>query len=188
VIGLSAIFDDVRTSSPGKLWQPRALLLLACAWVFWRHLSDPLYGGIVKGLNLGIHELGHVVFAFLGDFLSIAGGTVLQVTLPLVAFWMFYRQRDYFAIAIAFCWLATNFFDIAAYAADARAQELPLVSIGGGEPEHDWFFLLAEMNLLNYDTVIGGLFRMLGMLSFAAGLTFGGWVIRQMRVPPKASG
>ena len=187
MIALSSFFDEARKTAPGKSWQPRALLLVACAWIFLRHLRDPLYGGIVKGLNLGIHELGHVVFAVLGDFAGIAGGTLLQLALPLIAFWMFYRQRDYFAIAIAFCWLATNFFDVAVYAADARAQDLPLVSIGGGEPEHDWFFMLAEMNLLNYDTMIGGLFRMLGMLSFAAGLTFGAWVIRQMRVPRAAS-
>ena len=168
------------------MWQPRALLLLACGWIFLRHLQDPLYGGIVKGLNLAVHELGHVVFAFLGDFMAIAGGTLLQLAFPLIAFWMFYRQRDHFAIAIAFCWLATNLFDVAVYAADARAQDLPLVSIGSGDPEHDWFSKLGQANLLNYDTMIGGLFRGLGILSFAAGLSFGFWVIQQMRAPRKA--
>jgi hypothetical protein len=48
--------------------------------------------------------------------------------------------------------------------------------------------MLAETNLLNYDTEIGGMFRGLGMLSFAAGLTFGFWVIQQMRVPRKTTG
>lgn len=183
---LAAFFDEVRQSAPGKLWQPRALLLLICGWILLRHLQDPLYGGIVKGLNLGIHELGHVVFAFFGDFVGIAGGTLLQLAIPLIAFWMFYRQRDYFAIAIAFCWLGTNFFDVSAYAADARAGELPLVSLGGGDPEHDWFVMLAETNLLYYDNVIGGLFRLLGMVSFGVGLAFGFWVIRQMRARRKS--
>ena len=184
---LARFLDDARQSSPGKHWQLRALLLVICSWIFWRHLQDPLYGGIVKGLNLAIHELGHVVFAFLGGFLAIAGGTILQLTIPLVAFWMFYRQRDYFAIAIAFCWLGTNFFDVAAYAADARAGQLPLVSIGGGDAEHDWFIMLAETDLLYKDKMIGGLFRGLGILSFAAGLTFGMWVLNQMRVPRSAA-
>jgi hypothetical protein len=180
---VTKFFDDARQSAAGKLWQPRALLLAICCWIFWRHLQNPLYGGIVKGLNLAIHELGHVVFGFLGDFMAIAGGTILQLAIPLVGFWMFYRQRDYFAIAVALCWLGTNFFDVAAYAADARAGQLPLVSIGGGDPEHDWFIMLAETNLLYYDKVIGGLFRGLGILSFGAGLTFGIWVLNQMRVP-----
>ena len=183
---LGNFLDDVRQSSPGKLWQPRALLLVLCGWIFWRHLQDPLYGGIVKGINLGIHELGHVAFAFLGEFIGIAGGTILQLALPLVAFVMFYRQRDHFAIAIAFCWLATNFFDVAAYASDARAGQLPLVSIGGGDAEHDWFVMLAETDLLYKDQLIGGVFRLLGILSFAAGLAFGLWVIKQMRAPRKA--
>jgi hypothetical protein len=180
---IATFLAEARTTSAGKFWQPRAALLLICAWIFYRHLRDPLYGGIVKGLNLGIHELGHVCFGFAGDIIGVAGGTLLQLTVPLIGSWMFYRQRDYFAIAVACCWLGTNLFDVAAYAADARAGELPLVSMGGGDPEHDWFVMLAETNLLNYDRTIGGLFRAAGMLSFAAGLAFGVWVLRQMRVP-----
>jgi len=179
-----AFFEAARQESAGKIWQPRALLLLICTWIFYRHLKDPLYGGIAKGLNLAIHEAGHVVFGFFGiDFLGVAGGTILQLAAPLIAAWMFYKQRDHFGIAIASCWLATNFFDVAVYAADARAGQLPLVSIGGGDPEHDWFIMLAETNLLNYDKVIGGLFTAAGVLSFLTGIGFGGWLVVQMRRP-----
>lgn len=183
---LTHVVEDARATAAGKQWQPRALLLLICAWLFYKHLADPFYGGIAKGLNLAIHEIGHVFFGFFGiDFLSIAGGTILQLAAPLAAFWMFSRQRDYYAIAIAFCWLGTNLFDVAAYAGDARARQLPLVSVGGGDPEHDWFILLLDTNLLNYDTVIGGLFRFAGFLSFVIGLGFGAWLLQQMRANPK---
>jgi hypothetical protein len=157
---------------------PRALLLLVCAWIFYRHLQDPFYGGIVKGLNLAIHEIGHVLFGFVGEFIGIAGGTILQLAAPLVAAWLFYRQRDYFAIAIALCWLGTSCFDVAVYAADARAGDLPLVGLGGGDPEHDWFIMLAETNLLNHDQVVGACFRVLGMIAFLSGLGFGAWLTR----------
>jgi hypothetical protein len=177
---LTTFFDDARRYSAGKLWQPRAALLVLCAWIFLRHLKDPSYGGIVKGLNLAIHEIGHVLFGFLGDFIGIAGGTILQIAAPLIASWMFYRQRDYFAIAIALCWLGTSFFDVAVYAADARAGNLPLVGLTA-DPEHDWFIMLAETNLLYHDQTIGKIFRLLGMLSFAAGLGFGTWLVLQMR-------
>lgn len=162
-------------------WQPRALLLLALTWIFYRHLQDPLYGGIVKGLNLAIHEIGHVLFGFAGDFIGIAGGTILQLAAPFAAFWMFHKQRDKFAIAVAYCWLATNLFDVAAYAADARAGDLPLVSIGGGDPEHDWFIMLAETNLLNHDKQIGEAFRLAGVLCFLVGLGYGAYIIMKMR-------
>lgn len=179
---MTGFFADARTNAVGKMWQPRALLLLVCAWIFYHHLRDPLYGDIASGINLAIHEAGHVVFGFFGiDFLMVAGGTILQLAAPLIAAWMFYRQRDYFGIAIAFCWLATNFFDVAAYAADARAGELQLVSLGGGDPEHDWFIMLAETDLLNYDKVIGGMFRAAGDLCFLFGIGFGSWLVVQMR-------
>ena len=177
---MHAFLSDAREWAQGRPWPARALLLLICGWIFWQHLRDPLYGGIVKGLNLAIHEIGHVLFGFMGEFIGIAGGTILQLAAPIVAGWMFYRQRDFFAICIALCWLGTNFFDIAVYAADARAGDLPLVSIGGGDPMHDWFVLLAETGLLQQDQLVGGLFRMLGMTSFLAGLGLGVWLLRQM--------
>ena len=165
----------------GKQWVPRALLLLVCAWLLVRHLQDPLYGGIVKGLNLALHEIGHVLFGFIGDFIGIAGGTILQLAAPVLAGVMFYRQRDFFAIAIALCWLGTNFFDVAVYASDARAGDLPLVGLGGGDPEHDWFIMLAETDLLYKDKLIGSLFRWCGIVSFVVGLGFGGWLVTRMR-------
>lgn len=184
---MKPFFEEARAWAHGRQWLPRALLLLICAWIFYRHMSDPYYGGIVKGLNLAIHEIGHVLFGFVGDFIGIAGGTLLQLAAPLISAWLFYRQRDYFAIAIALCWLGTSFFDVAVYAADARAGELPLVSLGGGDPEHDWFIMLAETNLLNHDQVIGAFFRLLGMASFAAGLGFGGWLVRSARARPQSA-
>lgn len=171
-------FADARDWAQGRPWLARALLLLVCAWLFYRHAQDPMYGGIVKGLNLAIHEIGHVLFGFAGDFIGIAGGTILQLAVPVLAAWLFYRQRDFFAIGIALCWLGTSFFDVAVYAADARAGELPLVSLGGGDPEHDWFIMLAETDLLNHDRTVGAVFRAFGIISFMAGLGFGAWLVR----------
>jgi hypothetical protein len=176
---MRAFLREAEEWSAGKQWQPRAALLLICGWIFYRHLQDPMYGGIVKGLNLAIHEIGHVLFGFVGEFIGIMGGTILQIAVPIISAWMFYRQRDFFAIAIALCWLGTSFFDVAVYAADARAGDLPLVGLGGGDPEHDWFIMLAETDLLNHDKAIGGLFRALGIISFVAGISFGTWLLRR---------
>lgn len=184
---MQAFLLEAREWARGRNWIPRALLLLVCGWIFYRHLQDPMYGGIVKGLNLAIHEIGHVLFGFIGEFIGIAGGTILQLAAPLVAAWLFYRQRDFFAIAIAMCWLGTSFFDVALYAADARAGDLPLVGLGGGDPEHDWFIMLAETDLLNHDETIGGIFRLFGIVSFVVGLWFGGWLVRVAASTKRAS-
>ena len=164
----------------GRNWIYRAPLIAYFAYVFVRHLLDPLYGSIIGGLNLGIHELGHLVFGFLGQTISVAGGTIAQLGVPIFAIFNFYWQRDYFAIALSFGWLSTNFFNIATYVADARAQSLALVSIGGGPACHDWEYMLGRMNMLSFDTAIAGIIRALAVLSMLVCLIAGVWLLRQM--------
>jgi hypothetical protein len=166
----------------GKNWLARLPFLLWFSYVLARHLSDPLYSSILGGLNLGIHELGHVIFGFLGQFMGVAGGTVFQLFVPIFAAWNFYRQNDFFSIALSFGWLSTNLFSIATYAADARALELPLVTpFGGGEGVvHDWEYLLSTMNILQYDYLVGGIFRVLAVISMLICFSGGAWLLWQM--------
>jgi hypothetical protein len=164
-------------------WYLRAPLLLWFAWIFKQHLGDPFYSSLFGGLNLGIHELGHFLFMPFGEMMSVAGGSLLQCVVPLIAAWMFYRQRDYFAVAIAFCWLSTNLFSVATYAADARTQQLPLVSPGDGEPVHDWHFMLGAMGWFRYDRLFGRGLRLLAMIAMLGGLGGGALVLRKMMRP-----
>jgi uncharacterized membrane protein YgdD (TMEM256/DUF423 family) len=159
----------------------RLILWLFLFYIFLRHLGDPMYQSIFKPLNLGIHELGHLVFSPLGQFLMVAGGTIAQLLVPLISFFMFYRQRDYFAFTVSFCWMGTNLFSVAGYMADARKMALPLVTpFGGEEIIHDWNYLLGKMGLLNSDTVLGGFVRLLAILNMVIGLVFGAWLILKM--------
>ena len=174
-------FDDVSHWCRGKIWYFRAIVLLFFLYIFLRHLANPMYNSIFKGLNLGIHELGHFVFVFFGRFIEIAGGTILQLLVPLIAIFMFYKQRDYFAIAFSFGWLSTNLFDVATYIADARARALPLVSPGSSEYIiHDWNYLLRRMGLLKMDTTIAFFTRVLAVVSMLICLGFGTWIILKM--------
>src|SRR6185295_13039745 len=95
--------------------------------------ADPQGWTIFSGINLPIHEGGHLLFRMLGwEFLHVAGGTLLQLLAPIGSAVMFFKQRDYFAIAFCFGWLSTNLISIGVYMADARALQLPLVSAEGG--------------------------------------------------------
>ena len=168
-------------ASRGKVWWYRTPLLVPFAWILSRHLVDSEYQSIFGGINLAIHEGGHLFFMWFGsDFLAVAGGTLLQCLCPIVTGIMFYKQRDFFAIGIACFWLGTNFADIAPYAADARAQMLPLVSPFPGAPGHDWNYLLGTLGLLGQDQVIGGAFHVAGILTMGAGLLGAVWVLRVM--------
>lgn len=158
----------------------RGLLLLILTLIFWRYLTEPSYRSIFNGLNLVIHEAGHAAFSYFGEWISVAGGTVFQLGLPLLAGIIFYRQGDVFAVTVALFWLGTNAVEVGIYAADARARALPLVSPSTAEPIHDWYYMLARAGLLRLDLLIGGLFRAGGLAAMGLALATGGWLVRVM--------
>ncbi len=158
----------------------RLPVLVWFAWILSRHLRDPDYQSLFGGLDLAIHEAGHIVFGPLGDIMGVAGGTILQLAAPLIAGFLFLRQRDWFAIAVASCWLSVNLFDVARYAGDARAQALPLVSPTSGDPIHDWGYLLGRIGMLHDDLIIARGIRALAVLTMLAGLVAGGWLVWRM--------
>lgn len=180
-----AIKNEATEWCQGKNWLVRLPLLLFFVYVLARHLSDPMYSSVIGALNLGIHELGHYIFGFLGQFLGIAGGTIFQLFVPVFAVFNFYRQRDFFAIALSFGWLSTNLFNVGTYAADARTLSLPLVSpFGGGDNEvyHDWEYMLSTLNILQYDSVVALVFRVLAVISMLVCFCAGAWILWQMIV------
>lgn len=190
--GRLGFFAEARAESAGKLWWVRAPLWIYFAVVFGRHVfGDGPYRSLFDGINLGIHELGHVVFRPFGEFLHFAGGTILQLAAPIAAGVVFFRQRDFFAISVALCWLATNLWGISIYVGDARTLELHLVAPGMGVMPageggilHDWNHLLGPLGLLPYDQLLAGLFRWSAVLSMLTGLGFGAWVLWQMARQP----
>lgn len=162
----------------GKDWKLRLPLLIWFVYVLVRHLADPMYNSILAPVNLGIHELGHFIFSIFGQFISMAGGTILQLLAPLFLMINFYRQGDFFAITLCFGWLSTNLFNVATYIADARAMDLPLVMVFGNENViHDWNYLLSKLGLLQFDTIIAFLVRFLAVLSMLVCLYSGGWLL-----------
>lgn len=166
----------------GRRWIGRAVLLVYFAYVGVRHLGDPLYGSLFGGINLAVHEAGHVVFAFLGEWVMVAGGTILQCAVPIAATWLLLRQGDWFGLPVGGFWEATNLYNVATYMGDARAQELPLVTIGGGEPavEHDWTYLLDSVGLLEQDERLAGLVRIAAFVLLWGSLALGAWMCSLM--------
>ncbi len=148
----------------GRIWLFRALMLLWFAYIFARYSANPQYSVVFDAINLGIHELGHYLWSPFGTFVAFLGGSLTQCLAPIVTVAVFYRQRDYFAMAFCFGWLSTNLYDVSVYAGDAQARALPLVSPGSSEPMHDWFYILSQLGLLEYDGPIS-----LGLRAVAAG-------------------
>ena len=164
----------------GKPWWWRLPLLLWFIFELKINLQNPS-ASIFHLLNLPIHEMGHVIFHYTGMmFLMVAGGTITQLAAPLYGMWNFWLQKDFFAIALCFGWLSTNLFDISVYMGDARSQSLQLVSLGSGEPLHDWHYLLGHMGLLPFDHFFAGTVWLIALLSMLFCFAAGGWLLWQM--------
>lgn len=152
-----------------RRWARLALTLLLGAWGI-AIARDPA-GSITHGLNLAIHETGHLVFLPFGEFLHFAGGTLFQLVVPLGFLGYFLRRGDRHAASLMLWWVGVNLWDIAPYVDDARNLELPLV--GGGE--HDWNYLLEELGVLHLDHVIARRVHAAGTL---VALVATGWGVR----------
>jgi hypothetical protein len=59
--------------------------------------------------------------------------------------------------------------------ADARAQQLPLLTVGDPEfVEHDWFVMFSGLGVLEHDTQIASLVRCIGWMGMFA---VAGWLL-----------
>ncbi|MHC5036094.1 MAG: hypothetical protein ACYTHM_02160 [Planctomycetota bacterium] len=99
---------------------------------------------------------------------------------PIGAAVIFWRQGDFFGIAFAFGWLATNFFEVGVYMADAAVQALPLVSPFTANPQHDWTYIFTRMGLLRQSAGIGMLVKLLATGTMVAAIGWGGWLVWRM--------
>ena len=123
----------------------------------------------IDNVNLPIHETGHILFGMFGELVTAMGGSLFQLILPAIFGGYFLRRRDQYAASVALWWVAENFWNVAIYIADAREQALPLV--GGGE--HDWAFILAELDVLRYDDRIAAIVRFVGIVVFVIAVLWG---------------
>lgn len=164
-----------------SFWQPRVLILLGFAYLFVRLIIDPSYSGFLDRINFVIHEFGHIFAAPFGQAIHMIGGTFLQCAIPFLLAVGFVCEQNYFEACMLMCWLGVNFYDIAVYMADARAQILPLANFGGGGPIiHDWNYFLTKLSLLEWDTKLAFLVRCAGFMTIAGSLFAGAWLLREM--------
>lgn len=159
----------------GKSWLLRLPVLFFMFYLLCQDIANPNYFGFIRYFDLLIHESGHWIFMFFGETLTVLGGSLLQIIIPIVFIFAFWKQSDYFAITFCFSWLGDNLFYVATYIADARARKLIL--LGGDTSGHDWYNLLSGWNLLAYDTIIASAVQFLAATAMIAGVFFGSWIL-----------
>ena len=170
--------NDIFLSCRGKSWVVRLPVLIFMIYLLIQNMFNPDYFGFIRYFDLIIHEAGHWIFMPFGETLTILGGTLMQIIIPVVFAGAFWRQFDYFGLSFCLVWLGDNLFYVATYIGDARARVLPL--LGGDSSGHDWYALLSGWGMLNYDTTIATLVQFLGVLIAVFGVVLGGGALWMM--------
>jgi hypothetical protein len=136
-------------SRPGTV---RLIVALAAGAYFLWALLHPFDWRLIDGVNLVIHEAGHIFFMPFGEFVMIAGGSLLQLIVPSVFAFYFYQQGKHYSCALVLFWVGESLLNVSVYAGDAVAMQLPL--LGGDDSIHDWNYLLDHLGWLSHTTAI----------------------------------
>lgn len=183
--------ESIATQKPDPLtWYGRvAVLLFVAIWGFRLAAMDyrdgEINGSFMHNIVLPIHEAGHIFFIPLGEFMTILGGSLFQVALPLgIGAAFLWRQRDAFGAAICLWWAGASVVDLAPYIWDSINPQL--IMLGGHTGEdgpHDWIYLLERLGAMKQAHTLGSAGHHLGALMMLAGVIWGGvWLYRAMNV------
>jgi hypothetical protein len=165
-------------------WQPVSKAALG-AWLLFYGLfllyalTDSSGFLFIDQANLIVHEAGHLLFGWFGSTLGLWGGTLFELIVPVALAVYFAIQRQTTGVAFAAFFFFENFLYISVYMADARAQVLPLVTVGGPEMgEHDWFRIFSQLGLLQHDRGIAAVVKLIGWLGMLGTV---GWLASRAR-------
>ncbi len=162
----------------------RALLL--AVFVIWglRLMTCSVAEGemaqsFIHGPLLVFHEAGHVLFMPLGEWMTVAGGTLMQCLMPAVLGGaLLWKNRDPFGASFGLWLLGVSLMDTAPYLYDALHPQLILLGGRMGEEGgHDFIFLLESLGLRQHAQGLG-----LGLHRLGAGVTllalgWAGWLL-----------
>jgi hypothetical protein len=162
--------------NPAHTGLRRIVVVALAVYVAWLAFGYRYH--FLDGVNLLIHEAGHVVFSPLGQTISVAGGTILQLLFPLAFVAHFWRRGQQFGAAVCGVWASESLMYTARYLGDAQAQELPLI----GGHIHDWNYLLGQAGLLESASGLGTGLHILASLA-AISFVWLAWKETQPAIP-----
>jgi hypothetical protein len=139
------------------------ILTLYFVWI----ALDPMGGSFMDLVDLPVHEAGHVLFRLFGEFMSIAGGSLFQVIVPVIFAGYFWWREQYYSMAIVLFWVGQSIINVYVYAADAQVMQLVLISgLTGSEGSfHDWNYILTATGMISSTKIVAGIIRAAGTLT-----------------------
>jgi len=166
-----------RESMPGIAAAPQPPVVHTGRWVLsavaivmlgWSSAATGAMVPLLAGVDLGIHEFGHLVMGWAPWIIGVFAGSFFQVAAPLgLSAYFGFARREVWAAGPLMAWAGVSLRNVAVYIADAPYQRLELW--GGDNVVHDWAQLLAGKpmqhaeqiawcaNSLGWGLVAGGL-------------------------------
>lgn len=135
---------------------------------------------VMQSLNFFLHEMSHLFMSFAPNIITAMAGSGSELLLGLGLIIGAFLTRCYFASVFCFLWFMLSTQATADYMADARSQNMSLVSFGGGDPVHDWNFIFGKLGLLEQDQLIAGIVRGIGIVLAVAALLFTAYLMIRM--------
>ncbi len=176
--------------SQKSYFRDKSIWLYIVLWLFFTYLfvqilsfrADDSHNFLLSGLyfvEFGVHEVSHVIASFLPPVLTAAAGSIGEVSFTILIVAAAVKGRAYFAAIFGCLWVMLAMRSAGIYMADARAQQLPLVSFGD-TAKHDWNFVFSQMGWLQADTAIGNTVMGIGVVIGASALVCGVYIIVRM--------
>jgi hypothetical protein len=178
---LQSIVDALCLDEPWKPVSRPALVAWLIFYVAFLAYAFSAHGGylFIDNANLIVHEGGHNLFGWFGPTLGLWGGTLLQWLVPFLLAMYFFAERQTTGFVFCLFFFFENWLYSATYMADARAQVLPLVTTGDPDfVEHDFHAIFTSMGVLDHDTQIATVVRVLGWCGMLAVV---GWLALQAK-------
>ncbi len=136
---------------------------------------DAVMNSFMHTINLPFHEAGHIIFSPFGRFMTVLGGSLMQLIVPAVCGAALILQAgDWFGAALCGWWFGENLLDLAPYINDARSLNLMLLGGPAAEVEgHDWEAILESLEWLRYDHALANAARTAGAVIMIASIIWG---------------
>ncbi|MBE0614803.1 MAG: hypothetical protein IH604_14125 [Burkholderiales bacterium] len=142
--------------------------------------SAEIMDSFMHRIVLPIHEAGHILFIPFGSFMTMLGGSLFQVLLPLVLMASFIlgfggSRRDNFAASLMLWWAAMAIIDVAPYIWDAYDPKMMLLGgkTGAESDGHDWQNILGDLGLIKRAHFVAGMAHALGLIVMLAACAWG---------------
>ena len=181
------LLEVPRKITPIELGGRAIILTLLAIWGTRMAALDfrdgEMFTSFMHAIVLPIHEAGHIVFIPFGEFMTIAGGSLFQLLMPLIAGGVLLIQnRDPFGAALGLWWCGASMIDLAPYIYDAAEPQLMLLGGHTGEDgPHDWIYLLDTFGKLARSQDYGAMAHKIGIAIMIAGLAWAAVVLLRQK-------